>query len=95
MTQKPTPDQAPAGDDQHLIEKHNRVLLHALQTAHPVLHRERERFIHTLTFQQLGGRIDTAVYLSGDATPLGASDITLAPIIQHTEPAPATPESTQ
>jgi hypothetical protein len=96
MAQKPTPDHSPAGDDQrHLAEKHNRVLLHALQVAHPVLYRERERFIHTLTFQQLGGRIDTTVYLAGDATPLAASDVTLAPIIQNTATAPAAPESTQ
>ena len=48
--------------------KHNRILLHALHTAHPVLHDGRQRFIHTLTFMSYGGGIKTIAYLSGDSS---------------------------
>lgn len=53
-----------------LAQKHNRVLLHALHTAHPVLYQEKQRFIHTLTFQIYGGGIIGTVYLTGDPTPI-------------------------
>jgi len=53
------------------IEKQNRVLLHALQIAHPVLHNGIKQFIHTITYQSAGGGIETIVYLTGrpDAVP--------------------------
>jgi hypothetical protein len=61
--------------------RHNRVLLHALQTAHPVLYKDRSRFIHTLTYQISGGGIETAVYLTGSPEPLAPEEISLAPDI--------------
>lgn len=66
-----TPEQA--------AQKHNRVLLHALQTAHPVLHEGKARFIHTLNFQIMGGSMNTTVYLTGDGdrVPLEPSKIQL------------------
>lgn len=62
---------------QEAEQKHNRVLLHALQTAHPVLHQGKARFIHTLTYQILGGGISTTAYLTGDSTPIGPEHIQL------------------
>ncbi|MES2319961.1 MAG: hypothetical protein V4631_20975 [Pseudomonadota bacterium] len=62
---------------QDLVQKHNRVLLHALQTAHPVMHKGKSCFIHTLTFQTLGGGIDTTVYMSGDPAPIRAAEVQL------------------
>jgi hypothetical protein len=58
-------------------QKHNRVLLHALQTCHPVLLEGQSRFIHTLTYQILGGGIDTTIYLTGDQTPIKPEQVQL------------------
>lgn len=66
-------------DQRAAAEKHNRVLLHALQIAHPVIYQERQHFIHTLTYYQHGGRIETTVYLTGDPTPRRPEEVTLAP----------------
>jgi hypothetical protein len=55
-------------DDQLDIGRHNRVLLHALQTAHPMLRNGLQCFIHTLVFQAAGGGIETIVYLRGGRT---------------------------
>lgn len=68
--------------DRDAIERHNRVLLHALQIAHPVLYQGKNRFIHTLRFQLSGGGLDTTVYLTGDPTPLNADQVQLAPRIE-------------
>ena len=57
--------------------KHNRVLLHAHQTAHPVLYAGQQRFIHTLTFMSYGGGIKTLVYLAGDPAPVEAEAVQL------------------
>ncbi|GGY67822.1 hypothetical protein [Pseudoduganella albidiflava] len=59
------------------IEKHNRMLLRALQTAHPVLHNGLQRFIHTLTFCGSGSSIDTVVYLRGHPGEVPAEELTL------------------
>jgi hypothetical protein len=58
-------------------QKHNRILLHALQTAHPVLYRGTHRFIHTLTFQVFGGGIHSTVYLTGDPSPIEPAQVQL------------------
>lgn len=58
-------------------EKHNRVLLHALQTAHPVMCEGRARFIHTITYQVLGGGVDATIYLTGGDTAFKPLDIQL------------------
>lgn len=59
--------------------RHNRVLLHALQTAHPVMYRNRRLFIHTLSFQGGGSGIVPTVWLSGQTGPVDPDEITLAP----------------
>lgn len=61
------------------IERHNRVLLHALQVAHPVVYQGRNRFIQSLTFSGSGGGIDVDVYLTGSPERIAAEDISLAP----------------
>jgi hypothetical protein len=60
-------------------ERHNRVLLHAWQTAHPVLYEGLQRHIHTLVFQKPGGAPDVVVYLNGQAEPVAAEDLTPCP----------------
>lgn len=72
-------------------QKHNRVLLHALQTAHPVLHEGRERFIQVLRYELIGSEVETVVYLTGSPTPLLGSQLALATRIDQPEPAPAAP----
>lgn len=67
-----------SGED---IEKHNRVLLHALQTARPVIYDEKKSFIQVLTYAQSGGGIETIVYLAGKPEPVAPDLITLAPEI--------------
>jgi hypothetical protein len=59
-------------------QKHNRVLLHALQTAHPVLHEGRERFIQVLRYELIGSEVETVAYLTGSPAPLLGSELTLA-----------------
>lgn len=51
-------------------QKHNRVLLHALHTAHPMIYKEKQCFIHTLLFQVKGGDISATVYLMGNSAPI-------------------------
>jgi hypothetical protein len=67
------PDDTPVGREQ----KHHRVLLHALHTAHPVAYQGKHCFIHTITFQQEGGNITATVYLAGDPKPVKPADLTL------------------
>ena len=62
--------------------RHNRVLLHALQTAHPVLHRGSKRFIQCVTFALSGGTVEATVYLTGSPEPIGPDLITLAPEVK-------------
>jgi hypothetical protein len=59
------------------IERHNRMLLRALQTAHPVLHNGLQRFIHTLTFSGAGSGVETIVYLRGHPGDVPAEELTL------------------
>ena len=59
-------------------ERHNRVLLHALQIAHPVIYQGRNRFIQCLNFQTSGGGIDVDVYLTGSPERIAPEDISLA-----------------
>ncbi|UGQ45107.1 hypothetical protein [Massilia endophytica] len=59
-------------------ERHNRVLLHALQTGHPVQRGGRNAFIKALYFQDNGGGIDVRLYLAGDAEPHAPDEIELA-----------------
>ncbi|KQN77794.1 hypothetical protein ASF04_23785 [Duganella sp. Leaf61] len=61
--------------------RHNRVLLHALQTCHPVMHNDRKGFIHTITFSLSGGSVDAVVYLAGSPDPLAPAAVSLAPEI--------------
>lgn len=64
---------SPANDPQ----RHNRVLLHAWQTTHPVMYSGRQRHIHGLRFMTEGSMMDAAVYLTGDPTPVQADQVTL------------------
>lgn len=61
--------------------RHNRVLLHALQTSHQVVYKEKWRFIHTITFQTSGGSVEATVYLAGSSEPVEAELVSLAPEI--------------
>lgn len=63
-------------------ERHNRVLLHALQTAHPVIYQGMKRFIHSLFYGPGPGGIETIVYLAGSAESIPPADITLAPPVE-------------
>jgi uncharacterized protein YjiK len=58
-------------------QRQTRILLHALNTGHPVLYQQRQRFIHTLTFQQSGGSVEAIVYLSGEKTAVPPMDVSL------------------
>lgn len=73
-------DQAPSLSlaTRDAIERHNRVLLHALQVAHPVMYREQKRFIHTLRFQTSGSDIGVDVYLTGSTERIAPEEISLA-----------------
>lgn len=62
---------------QQAAERHNRVLLHALQTAHPVIVDGKEHFIHTLTYQLYGGGISTSVHLAGADEPVQPDRVTV------------------
>lgn len=61
--------------------RHNRVLLHALQTCHPVMHHGRKGFIHTITFSLSGGSVEAIVYLAGSPKPIAPDAVALAPKI--------------
>lgn len=61
--------------------RHNRVLLHALQTCHPVMHNDRKAFIHTITFSLSGGSVEAVVYLAGSPEPIAPDAVSLAPEI--------------
>lgn len=74
------------------VERHNRVLLHAFQTAHPVMYCGCERYIHTLKFQQFGGGTDTTVFLTGKVEPVPADELTLPLHHSTTEPGAKAPE---
>ena len=76
-------DQAPsvALSKLEAAARHNRVLLHALQTAHPVIYKERRRFIQCITFALSGGAVEATVYLTGSPEPLDGTAIALAPEI--------------
>lgn len=79
-------------------QRHNRVLLHALQTGHPVLRDGRTAFLKGLYFQENGGAIVVRVYLTGEPEPYAPEEITLAPNyfsidldpkeVAHAEPEP-------
>jgi hypothetical protein len=62
---------------QDAIERNNRRLLHALQTAHPVQYQGVNRFIHTLKFETSGGSIETTVYLTGEPTAIPGASVTV------------------
>ena len=57
------------------------MLLHALQTCHPVMHNDRKGFIHTITFSLSGGSVDAVVYLAGSPEPIAPDAVSLAPEI--------------
>lgn len=65
-----------------IAAKHNRVLLHALQTAHPVMYQGKQRFMHTLTCQVYAGGITTTAYLMGDPAPVPPDQIILYEVPQ-------------
>lgn len=69
---RPSPD-TPAEASQ----KHNRVLLHALHTAHPMRYQGKQCFIHTLLFQIHGGDISATVYLTGSTGPVESDQVQL------------------
>jgi len=62
-----------------LLQRHYRVLLHALQTGHPVIYQQRQRFIHTLSFHSSGGGVEADVYLAGQPDTIRPMEITLDP----------------
>lgn len=66
-------------------ERHNRVLLHAWQTAHPVLHDGQQRHIHTLVFQKPGGNPEVVVYLAGCRDPVAPDELTPCPHHRNTQ----------
>ncbi len=63
-------------------QRHNRVLLHAWHTTHPVLHQGRQRFIHGLRFLTHGSSQEADVFLTGDPSPVPATEVQLAPRIE-------------
>jgi hypothetical protein len=71
---------APASDVDALHE-HNRVLLHALQIAHRVVHENKNCFIHALSFSADKGAVRSIVYLTGSPDKIAPEAITLAPKI--------------
>lgn len=52
--------------------KRQAVLLKALHCAHPVSVEGKSGFIHTLSTQANGGRIEMTVYLAGSPEPVAA-----------------------
>jgi hypothetical protein len=66
-------------------ERQNRVLLHAWQTAHPVLHEGQPRHIHTLLFQKPGGNPEVVVYLVGNSEPVAPEGLTPCPHHRNTQ----------
>lgn len=72
-------------------ERQNRILLHAWQTAHPVLYQGVRRHLHTLTFQKPGGNPEVVVYLIGNPEPVPAMELEPCPHHRNTQrdsPAP-------
>lgn len=63
-------------------EKHNRVLLHALQTAHPVMYQDKQHFLHSLTFMTYAGGLKTYVYLAGQTLSVPADQVQLREVKQ-------------
>jgi hypothetical protein len=57
----PAPVETPADR----AAKHERLLLRALQTAHPVLYQGKQRFVKSLSVQLYGGGTQSSLYLSG------------------------------
>ncbi|WP_017879718.1 hypothetical protein [Janthinobacterium sp. CG3] len=57
--------------------KHRIALLQAMESANPVLYQGKPRFIHTLHIQQLGGGLDSTIYLTGSPIAINASEIQL------------------
>lgn len=78
-----TRDEAPslATQTREAAEYHDRVLLRAWHTAHPVLYQDKKRFIHSLYFGPSSTSQSTIVYLTGDPTPLRPDQVQLAPKI--------------
>ena len=76
-------DQAPSLSltTRDAIERHNRVLLHAAQTAHPVMYRNKKRFIKALLFDVSGSDIEVDVYLTGSTERIPPEEISLETII--------------
>jgi hypothetical protein len=59
-------------------QRHNRVLLHALQIGHPVTVDGRTQFIQCLSFNREGGGVDTTVYLAGQRESVRGDQVALA-----------------
>lgn len=88
-------DQAPspAAQLREVAERHNRVLLHAWQTAHPVVFEGRNQFIQVLRFGSTSNNGDVEVYLAGIPTCLRPDQVQLATLIDRPEKTPAASES--
>lgn len=78
-TSLPLPDYTRSDLPEH---KHQRILQAALQVARPVIVAGKVGYIHTLTSQQIGGRIEMIVYLMGNPAPVNASEVTLQDLPQ-------------
>jgi len=59
-------------------QRHNRVLLHALQIGHPVVVDGVTQFIQCLSFNREGGGIDATVYLAGKRESVRGEEVSLA-----------------
>lgn len=83
-------DQAPslATQKREAAERHNRVLLHAWQTATPVVFNGLNQFLHTLKFMGDG---EVEVFLAGDPTPHRPDEVQLSKLIDQPQTAPSAP----
>jgi hypothetical protein len=74
-------------------QRHNRVLLHALQIGHPVTVDGVNQFIQCLSFNREGGGIDATVYLAGVRESVRGDQVALAtnvyPFGKEAQPAAA------
>ena len=76
MNHLPPPDFAISKTPEHV---HQRILQAAIQVGRPVLVAGKVEYLHTLTTQQAGGRIEMLVYLTGNPKPFDAADVALQP----------------
>jgi len=59
--------------------QHSKVLLHALQTAHPVVVASCNHFIHTIVMRDEGPGVSFQVYLTGQSRSVAPAAVSLKP----------------